>query len=81
MSSFFFYLTFLEICDIIKYNKNKGENMNTIIEDMQTLTEGIGIILDRTADEYGEFSDEYDFVVRVYDMAKALTEELRKKGE
>jgi hypothetical protein len=55
--------------------------MNTIIEDMQTLTEDIGIILDRTADEYGEFSDKYDFVVRVYDMAKALTDELRKKGE
>lgn len=55
--------------------------MNTIIEDMQTLTESIGIILDRTADEYGEFSDEYDFVVRVYDMSKALTDELRKKGE
>ena len=55
--------------------------MKVIIEDMNTLTESIGDILNYTAEEYGEYSDEYDFVERVYNMAKALTDELRKKGE
>lgn len=55
--------------------------MEQFIENMETLTDSIKDILEYTISEYGEYSDEYDFVERVYNMSKAITDELRKKGE